>query len=65
VRKTQKTPFSTDRVSCHGRPRPSSLRLGRNNSSSNARWRSVRSMLSIYAIRHKIQPFNALKVFMR
>jgi len=31
VRSTQKTPFSTARVSCHGRPRPSARRLGRNN----------------------------------
>ena len=65
MRKTQKTPFSTARVSCHGRPRPSSRRFGRNSGSSNAHWASVRSMLWIYAIRHKFQPFSALKVFMR
>ena len=65
MRKTHKTPFNTARVSCHGRPRPSSRRLGRNNGSSNAHWASVRSMLSIYAIHDKLQPFNHLKVFMR
>jgi hypothetical protein len=65
VRKTQKTPFSTARVSCHGRPRPSSRRLGRNSGSSNAHWASVMSMLSIYAIGHKFQSFNAFNVFMR
>ena len=36
MRKTQKTPFSTARVSCHGRPRPSSRRFGRNSGSSNS-----------------------------
>jgi len=65
VRKTQKTPFSTARVSCHGRPRPSSRRLGRNSGSSNAHWASVRSMSLIYGIYHKLQPLNALHVFMR
>jgi hypothetical protein len=65
VRKTQNTPFSTARVSCHGRPRPSSRRWGRNNGSSNAHWASVMSMLSIYAIGHKFQRLSALKVFMR
>ena len=65
MRKTQKTPFSTARVSRHGRPRPSSRRLGRNDGSSNAHWASVRSMLLIYVIRHKFQPLSALKVFMR
>jgi len=65
VRKTQKTPLSTARVSCHGRPRPSFRRLGRNNGSSNAHWASVRSMLLIYVIHHKFQPLSALKVFMR
>jgi hypothetical protein len=65
VRKTQKTPFRTARVSCHGRPRPSSRRLGRNSGSSNAHWTSVMSMLSIYAIPHKFQSSNVLNVFMR
>ena len=65
MRKTQKTPFSTDRVSCHGRPRPSSRRFGRNSGSSNAHWASVRSMLSIYVIHDKFQPFNRMNVFMR
>ena len=64
MRKTQKTPFSTARVSCHGRPRPSSRRFGR-NSGSTAHWASVRSMLSIYAVCHKFQPFTSLNVFMR
>ena len=65
MRKTQKTPFSTARVSCHGRPRPSSRRFGRNRGSSNAHWASVRSMLSIYVIHGKFQLFSALNVFMR
>ena len=65
MRKTQKTPFSTARVSCHGRPRPSSRCFGRNNGSRTAHWVSVRSMLWIYAIQHKFQPLSALKVFMR
>ena len=65
MRKTQKTPFSTARVSCHGRPRPSSLRFGRNSGSSTAHWASVRSMFLIYVIHHKFQPLSALKVFMR
>ncbi len=65
MRKTQKTPFSTARVSCHGRPRPSSRRFGRNSGSSAAHWASVRSMSLIYAIGHKFQPLSALKVFMR
>src|SRR5437868_13037220 len=41
--------LSTARVSCQGRPRPSSRRVGRNNGSSTAHWASVRSMLPIYA----------------
>ena len=65
MRKIQKTPLSAARVSCHGRPRPSSRRLGRNSASSVAHWASVRSMLLIYAIGHKFQPLTALKVFMR
>ena len=65
MRKTQKTPLSTARVSCHGRPRRSSRRFGRNSGSSTAHWASVRSMLLIYVIRHTFQPLNALKVFMR
>jgi len=65
VRKTQKTPFSTARVSCHGRPRPSSRCFGRNSGSSTAHWASVRSMLLIYVIQHKFQSLCALKVFMR
>ena len=65
MRRTQNTPFSTARVSCHGRPRPSSRRFGRNSGSSNAHWASVRSMLLIYVIRDNFQLFSALKVFMR
>jgi hypothetical protein len=65
VRKTQNTPFSTARASCHGRPRPSSRRWGRKSGSRNAHWVSVRSMLWIYAIGHKFQLLSALKVFMR
>ena len=65
MRKTQKTPFSTARVSCHGRPRPSSLRFGRNSGSSTAHWASVRSMPLIYASLHNSQASNGLKVFMR
>ena len=65
MRKTQKTPLSTARVSCHGRPRRSSRRFGRNSGSSAAHWASVRSMLLIYVIHHKFQPLSALKVFMR
>jgi hypothetical protein len=65
VRRTQKTPFSTARVSCHGRPRPSARRLGRNNGSRTARWASVRSMLSVYAVCHTFQPLSGLNVLMR
>jgi len=65
VRSTQKTPFSTARVSRHGRPRPSARRLGRNNGSRTAHWASVRSMFSIYAVCHKFQPLSGLNVFMR
>ena len=64
MRRTQKTPFSTARVSCHGRPRPSARRWGRNSGSRTAR-ASVRSMLSVYAVCHKFQPLSRLKVFMR
>jgi len=65
VRNTQNTPFKTARVSCHGLPRPSALRLGRNNGSRTAHWASVMSMFSIYAIGHKFQPLNLFRVFMR
>jgi predicted NAD-dependent protein-ADP-ribosyltransferase YbiA (DUF1768 family) len=65
VRRTQKTPFSTARVSCYGRLRPSARRLGRNNGSRTAHWASVRSMFSVYAVCHKFQPLSGLKVFMR
>jgi hypothetical protein len=65
MRKTQNTPFNTARVFCHGRPRPSFRRFGRKSGSRTAHWASVRSMLLNYAIGHRFQPFNALKVFMR
>ena len=65
MRKTQKTPLSTARVSCHGRPRPSSRRFGRNSGSSTAHWASVRSMSWIYASLHNSQARNSLNVFMR
>jgi hypothetical protein len=65
VRNTQNTPFNTARVSCHGRPRPSSHRFGRNSGSRTAHWASVRSIPPVYAIAHKFQPFSALNVFMR
>ena len=65
MRKTQKTPFNTARVSCHGRPRPSARRGGRNNGSSTAHWASVRSMHRIYAVSHNLQSSNGLSVFMR
>jgi hypothetical protein len=65
VRNTQNTPFKTARVSCHGRPRPSARRFGRNNGSRTAHWASVMSMFSIYAISHNFQPFSGLNVFMR
>ena len=65
MRRTQKTPFSTARVFCHGRPRPSARRWGRNSGSRTAHWASVRSMLSVYAVCHKFQPLSRLKVFMR
>ena len=65
MRRTQKTPFSTARVSCHGRPRPSARRLGRNNGSRTAHWASVRSMLWVYAVCHKFQLLSGFNVFMR
>jgi hypothetical protein len=65
VRNTQNTPFKTARVSCHGLPRPSARRFGRNNGSRTAHWASVMSMFSIYAIGHKFQLFSTFKVFMR
>ena len=65
MRNTHKTPFSTARVSCHGRPRPSSRRFGRNSGSSTAHWASVRSMHWIYASLHNSQARNRLNVFMR
>jgi len=65
VRRIHKTPFSTARVFCQGRPLPSARRLGRNKGSSSAHWASVRSILSIYASLHNSQARNGLNVFMR
>jgi predicted NAD-dependent protein-ADP-ribosyltransferase YbiA (DUF1768 family) len=39
--------------------------LGRNNGSRTAHWASVRSMLSVYAVRHKFQQLSGFNVFMR
>ncbi len=65
MRKIQSTAFSTARVFCQGRPRPSARRLGRNSGSRTAHWASVRSMHSVYSLSHNKQCFNALLVFMR
>ena len=65
MRKTHNTPFNTARVSCHGRPRPSFRRFGRNSGSRNAHWASVRSMHLIYSVSHNSQSSNRLNVFMR
>ncbi len=65
MRNTQNTPFKTARVSCHGLPRPSARRFGRNNRSRTAHWASVMSMFSIYPIGHKFQLLSQFKVFMR
>jgi len=43
VPSTQNTPFSTDRVSCHGRPRLSSRRCGRSTGSTTTHCSSVSS----------------------
>jgi hypothetical protein len=43
VPKTHKTPFSTSRGSCHGRPRPSERRLGRKIGSISCHWASLTS----------------------
>ena len=65
MRKIHSTPFNTARVSCHGRPLPSFLRLGRNCGSKKAHWASVRSMHLIYSVSHNLQSNNGLNVFMR
>ena len=65
MRNTHNTPFNTARVSCHGRPRPSFRRFGRNCGSRNAHWASVRSMHLIYSVSHNLQSSNGLNVFMR
>ena len=65
MRNTQNTPFKTARVSCHGLPRPSARRFGRNNGSRTAHWASVMSIFSIYAVYHKFQLLSPLNVFMR
>jgi len=43
VPNTHKIPLSTARVSCHGRPRPSVRRLGRNGGSISSHWASLSS----------------------
>jgi len=43
VPNTHKIPLSTARVSCHGRPRPSVRRLGRNSGSISSHWASLSS----------------------
>jgi hypothetical protein len=43
VPKTHRIPLSTARVSCHGRPRPSARRLGREISSIKLHWSSLSS----------------------
>ena len=43
VPKTHKIPLSTARVSCHGRPRPSSRRWGRKSGSISFHWASLSS----------------------
>jgi hypothetical protein len=43
VPKTHRIPFSTARVSCHGRPRPSRRRSGRKIGSINFHWASLSS----------------------
>ena len=62
MRNTQNTPFNTARVSCHGRPRPSARRFGRNNGSRTAHWASVMSMLLGFTLLgHKFQLLSPLQ----
>jgi hypothetical protein len=51
VPSTQNTPFSTARVSCHGRPRLSSRRCGRSTGSMTAHCSSVSSQRPVTALR--------------
>jgi hypothetical protein len=51
VPSTQNTPFSTARVSCHGRPRLSSRRSGRSTRSTTAHCSSVSSQRPVTALR--------------
>jgi hypothetical protein len=50
VPNTQNTPFSTARVSCHGRPRLSSRRCGRSTGSTTAHCSSVSSQRPVTAL---------------
>ena len=65
MRKTQRIPFSTARVSRQGRPRPSERRFGASRGLSFSHCASVRSMLLIYASLHNSRALNDFKVFMR
>ena len=47
VQSTQSTPFTTPRVSAHGRPRPSARTGGRNSGSRTADCLSVRSKVDL------------------
>ena len=51
VPSTQNTPFSTARVSCHGRPRLSSRRCGRSTGSTTTHCSSVSSQRPVTALR--------------
>jgi hypothetical protein len=51
VPKTQNTPFSTDRVSCQGRPRLSARRAGRSTGSTTAHCSSFSSQRPVTALR--------------
>ena len=51
VPRTQSTPFSTARVSCHGRPRLSARRIGRRTGSTTAHCSSFSSQPPVTALR--------------
>jgi hypothetical protein len=51
VPNTQSTPFSTERVSCHGRPRLSGRRAGRSTGSTTAHCSSFSSQRPVTALR--------------
>ena len=70
VPSTQSTPFSTARVSCHGRPRLSARRAGRSTGSITAHCSSFNSQRPVTAIRGcpRAAPGShefALQLFMR